>query len=267
MIGAELPGVFVNVMRAGPGLGNVGPGAGRPEARLPRPGPRQHAGGGPGPGHAAGDARPHHARLRAHLPVPQPGGGPRRRLPRPDDREGEPAVAGRPARAPVLGGRRRRGPPPEPRHLHPARAGRPGGAQRPPHRQVRAHGRRAARRDLPLRGRRGAAGRLQHPGAARPRCGGASSATRGSPRGCSAPRPSGPSRSGRSCRSSEQTRRIVVVEASPGQLEDELRLALSHAGAGAGIELRHVRRGGGVLPSQREIVDAVRASCAKEARA
>ena len=61
-----------------------------------------------------------------------------------------------------------------------------------------------------------------------------------------------------------QTRRIVVVEASPGQLEDELRLALSHAGAGAGIELRHVRRGGGVLPSQREIVDAVRASCAKE---
>ncbi len=65
----------------------------------------------------------------------------------------------------------------------------------------------------------------------------------------------------------ERTRRIVVVEASPGQLEDELRLALSHAGVGSGIELRHVRRGGGVLPSQREIVDAVRASCAKEARA
>ena len=36
----------------------------------------------------------------------------------------------------------------------------------------------------------------------------------------------------------ERTRRIVVVEASPGQLEDELRLALSHAGAGAGIEHR-----------------------------
>lgn len=66
----------------------------------------------------------------------------------------------------------------------------------------------------------------------------------------------------------ERTRRIVVVEASPGQLEDELRLALSHAGVGNGIELRHVRRGGGVLPSQREIMDAVRASCAgKEARA
>ncbi len=66
----------------------------------------------------------------------------------------------------------------------------------------------------------------------------------------------------------ERARRIVVVEASPGQLEDELRLALSHAGAGAGIALHHVRRGGGMLPSQREIVDAVRAACAgKEVRA
>ena len=56
----------------------------------------------------------------------------------------------------------------------------------------------------------------------------------------------------------ERTRRIVVVEASEGQLEDELRLALSHAGAPAGIEILHVRRLGGILPSQREIVDAVR---------
>ena len=37
---------------------------------------------------------------------------------------------------------------------------------------------------------------------------------------------------------------MVVVEASDGQLEDELRLALSHAGAGEGIEIRHVRRHG-----------------------
>jgi pyruvate/2-oxoacid:ferredoxin oxidoreductase alpha subunit len=55
----------------------------------------------------------------------------------------------------------------------------------------------------------------------------------------------------------ERTRRIVVVEASEGQLEDELRLALSHAGA-AGIEIQHVRRLGGILPSQREIMAAVR---------
>jgi pyruvate/2-oxoacid:ferredoxin oxidoreductase alpha subunit len=57
--------------------------------------------------------------------------------------------------------------------------------------------------------------------------------------------------------------RIVVVEASDGQLEDELRLALSHASAPA-VPIAHVRRLGGILPSQREIVDAVRAA-AKEA--
>jgi 2-oxoglutarate ferredoxin oxidoreductase subunit alpha/2-oxoisovalerate ferredoxin oxidoreductase alpha subunit len=56
----------------------------------------------------------------------------------------------------------------------------------------------------------------------------------------------------------ERAERIVVVEASEGQLEDELRLALSHAGAGAGIPIDHVRRCGGVLPSQEEIVGVVR---------
>jgi 2-oxoglutarate ferredoxin oxidoreductase subunit alpha/2-oxoisovalerate ferredoxin oxidoreductase alpha subunit len=50
------------------------------------------------------------------------------------------------------------------------------------------------------------------------------------------------------------------VEASDGQLEDELRLALSHAGIGLGIDIRHVRRMGGVLPSQREIVAGVRSA-------
>jgi pyruvate/2-oxoacid:ferredoxin oxidoreductase alpha subunit/NAD-dependent dihydropyrimidine dehydrogenase PreA subunit len=58
----------------------------------------------------------------------------------------------------------------------------------------------------------------------------------------------------------EHVKRIVVVEASEGQLEDELRLALSHAGVGHDLELRHVRRMGGVLPSLREIVDGVRAA-------
>jgi pyruvate/2-oxoacid:ferredoxin oxidoreductase alpha subunit/NAD-dependent dihydropyrimidine dehydrogenase PreA subunit len=51
--------------------------------------------------------------------------------------------------------------------------------------------------------------------------------------------------------------RIVVVEASDGQLEDELRLALSHANAPP-PEISHVRRLGGNLPSQREIVEAAR---------
>jgi pyruvate/2-oxoacid:ferredoxin oxidoreductase alpha subunit/NAD-dependent dihydropyrimidine dehydrogenase PreA subunit len=62
----------------------------------------------------------------------------------------------------------------------------------------------------------------------------------------------------------ERARRLVVAEASEGQLEDELRLALSHAGVRM-PEITHVRRSGGMLPSQREIADAVRGG--KEARA
>jgi pyruvate/2-oxoacid:ferredoxin oxidoreductase alpha subunit/NAD-dependent dihydropyrimidine dehydrogenase PreA subunit len=63
----------------------------------------------------------------------------------------------------------------------------------------------------------------------------------------------------------KRARRLVVVEASNGQLEDELRLALSHADASAGLEIGHLRRHGGVLPSQREIVDAVRAKASRKA--
>jgi pyruvate/2-oxoacid:ferredoxin oxidoreductase alpha subunit/NAD-dependent dihydropyrimidine dehydrogenase PreA subunit len=51
--------------------------------------------------------------------------------------------------------------------------------------------------------------------------------------------------------------RLVVVEASAGQLEDELRLALSHAGASAEVPIEGLRRHGGVLPSQAEIVERV----------
>jgi pyruvate/2-oxoacid:ferredoxin oxidoreductase alpha subunit/NAD-dependent dihydropyrimidine dehydrogenase PreA subunit len=56
-----------------------------------------------------------------------------------------------------------------------------------------------------------------------------------------------------------QVRRIVVVEASPGQLEDEVRLALSQAGVTAPPAISHVRRMGGILPQLDEIVDAVMA--------
>lgn len=54
-------------------------------------------------------------------------------------------------------------------------------------------------------------------------------------------------------------RGVIVVEAGPGQLEDELRLALSYAGVTAGPPIHSVRRMGGVLPSQQEIVDKVTA--------
>jgi pyruvate/2-oxoacid:ferredoxin oxidoreductase alpha subunit/NAD-dependent dihydropyrimidine dehydrogenase PreA subunit len=52
-------------------------------------------------------------------------------------------------------------------------------------------------------------------------------------------------------------KRLVVVEASAGQLEDEVRLALSHAGVHAPPPISHVRRMGGILPQQHEIVQHV----------
>jgi 2-oxoglutarate ferredoxin oxidoreductase subunit alpha/2-oxoisovalerate ferredoxin oxidoreductase alpha subunit len=55
-----------------------------------------------------------------------------------------------------------------------------------------------------------------------------------------------------------RVRRIVVVEASNGQLEDEMRLAISHAGVHAPLVIDSVRRFGGILPQQGEIVDRVR---------
>jgi pyruvate/2-oxoacid:ferredoxin oxidoreductase alpha subunit len=58
-------------------------------------------------------------------------------------------------------------------------------------------------------------------------------------------------------------KRVVVAEASAGQLEDEMRLALSHAGIGAPV-IDHVQRYGGFLPSQDEIVRGVKSG--KEAR-
>jgi pyruvate/2-oxoacid:ferredoxin oxidoreductase alpha subunit/NAD-dependent dihydropyrimidine dehydrogenase PreA subunit len=50
-----------------------------------------------------------------------------------------------------------------------------------------------------------------------------------------------------------QVTQIVVVEASPGQLEDEVRLAISHAGVPP-PPITHVRRFGGILPQQSEIL-------------
>lgn len=47
--------------------------------------------------------------------------------------------------------------------------------------------------------------------------------------------------------------RLVIVEASPGQLEDEVRLAASHANLPL-PRITHVNRFGGVLPSHDEIV-------------
>ncbi len=53
-----------------------------------------------------------------------------------------------------------------------------------------------------------------------------------------------------------RTRRIVMVEASNGQLEDELRLALSKAAVHP-PPISHIRRFGGILPQQQDIVSLV----------
>jgi pyruvate/2-oxoacid:ferredoxin oxidoreductase alpha subunit/NAD-dependent dihydropyrimidine dehydrogenase PreA subunit len=54
-------------------------------------------------------------------------------------------------------------------------------------------------------------------------------------------------------------RGLIVVEAGAGQLEDELRLALSHAGVTSPPEIHRIQHYGGVLPQQREIVDYIAA--------
>ena len=52
-------------------------------------------------------------------------------------------------------------------------------------------------------------------------------------------------------------KRIVVVEASNGQLEDEIRLALSHAGTQILPVFSSVRHFGGMLPQQSEVVSHI----------
>lgn len=55
-----------------------------------------------------------------------------------------------------------------------------------------------------------------------------------------------------------KAQRMIVVEASNGQLEDELRLALSKAGIRDYPEMESVRRMGGFLPQLEEIVNKVK---------
>jgi 2-oxoglutarate ferredoxin oxidoreductase subunit alpha/2-oxoisovalerate ferredoxin oxidoreductase alpha subunit len=54
-----------------------------------------------------------------------------------------------------------------------------------------------------------------------------------------------------------RAKRLVVVEASDRQLEDELRLAMSRAGLRDHPTIEGVRHYGGVLPLQSEIVECV----------
>ncbi len=88
MIGAEVPGVFVNVMRGGPGLGNIAPE--QSDIKLACRG----LGHGNTRAIVLAPATPQEmldltrARLHPVVPVPQPGRGALRRLPGPDDGQG-----------------------------------------------------------------------------------------------------------------------------------------------------------------------------------
>lgn len=55
----------------------------------------------------------------------------------------------------------------------------------------------------------------------------------------------------------DRVRGLIVVEAGAGQLEDELRLAVSHAGFQGLPPIERLRHYGGVLPQQHEILEAV----------
>jgi 2-oxoglutarate/2-oxoacid ferredoxin oxidoreductase subunit alpha len=55
----------------------------------------------------------------------------------------------------------------------------------------------------------------------------------------------------------QRVKGLIVVEAGSGQLEDELRLAVSYADARALPPVHHLRHFGGVLPQQQEIVEFV----------
>ena len=240
------------------------PRAGGPEARLPRPRPRRHARDRARAGDAAGDARLHDARLRALVPLPEPGRGPRRRLPRPDDRPGGAARPARPPRAPGAGRCR----------ATPRTAGTsitsilldPADFEEAHNRVlVEKYARMTAAEQRADAVPAATTPRWSSSPATRPRriAKGAVATLRARgdrARASSARRRSGRSRSTALLPVLDRARRVVVVEASDGQLEDELRLALSHAGARPGLAIEHVRRLGGILPSQREIVEAVRAA-------
>ena len=57
--------------------------------------------------------------------------------------------------------------------------------------------------------------------------------------------------------------RLIVVEASAGQLEDEMRLALSKAGITAHPAIEHVRRMGGNLPEAADVLKVVNGEVAR----
>ena len=115
--GAELPCVIVDVVRGGPGLGNIAPEQSDYFCVV--------KGGGHGcyrnivlaPGVGAGDVRPHRAGLRSGRSLSQPGGHHDRRLRRPDEGAAGDQAARHRAAGERLGGERHAGDAEEPDQL------------------------------------------------------------------------------------------------------------------------------------------------------
>ena len=259
MIGAELPGVFVNVMRGGPGLGNIGPE--QADIKL------ACRGLGHGNTHAIvlAPATPQEmldlTMLAFELsfayrnPVVILGDGYLGQMTGKVELPKQPREAG----PPVVGGVRA-----TPAHrgnldlLDLPGRGRPRGAQRASQREVRAHRRtRAARRRVSGATTRTSSSSPATPRRRWPKARSRELRARGVRAGLFRPVTLWPFPIDALRPIAGHTRRFVVVEASAGQLEDELRLALSHGAVGQGIVIDSVRRMGGMLPGQREIVERV----------
>ena len=95
LAGSELPMVLVNVMRGGPGLGSIGPAAGRLLPGHQGPRPRRLPRAGPRPVVDRRGRRARRRRVRARGALPDAGDHPRRRRHGPGDGAGR---AGLPAR-------------------------------------------------------------------------------------------------------------------------------------------------------------------------
>ena len=129
MAGAELPCVIADITRGGPGLGNIGAGAGRlspgGEGRRQRQLSHHRAGAAL----RAGDGRPDRAGLRAGGPLSQSGGGAGGRICRADDGAGGVSANGRCAAAAGLGRGRHRAVARQPDHFAAHGTRRPGSAR------------------------------------------------------------------------------------------------------------------------------------------
>ena len=96
LAGAELPCVIVDVMRGGPGLGNIAPEQSDYFAMVKGGGHGNYRNLVRGSRVGAGDGGPHHPGLRTGRQIPQSGDRADRRIRRPDDGAARPRISRNP---------------------------------------------------------------------------------------------------------------------------------------------------------------------------